>query len=110
MGCEPTGLGLMGGRLSIYNDCDICPFRLRNVPHQQDTNSIKGIGVPPDLQSTDIKGTVTPMQQVHHSRGHKGQIHSQRKDRCAASQETKRVSWSSHLNLNVNVLFKFILL
>ena len=91
------GLSLRGGRLLIY-DCDICPFRLRNVPHQQDTNSIKGIGVPPDLQSADIKGTVTRMQQVHHIRGQKGQIHSQRKDRCAACQETKRVSWSSHLN------------
>ena len=40
----------------------------------------------------------------------KRQRHSQRKDKCAASQETKRMSWSSHLNLNVNVLFKFILL
>ena len=38
----------------------------------------------------------------------KRQRHSQRKDKCAASQEIKRVRWSSHLNLNVNVLIVFI--
>ena len=101
MVCRPTGLSLTGGRLLIY-DCDICPFRLRNVPHQQDTCGMKSIGIPPDLQSADIKGTFTHMHQLLHSRGqkrkqirkkikhsHRKDKDSQRKDKCVASQETK---------------------
>ena len=120
MVCRPTGLSLTGGRLLIY-DCDICPFRLRNVPHQQDTRGMKSVGISPDLQPADIKGTCTHMQQLHHNRGqkskqirkkikhsHRKDKDSQRKDNCAASQETKWGSWSSNCNSNVNVLIVFI--
>ena len=96
----PTDLSFTGGRLLtlvIY----VCSG-LRNLPHQQDTNGIKGIGIPPDLQSADIKGTFTHMQQLHHSRGqkskqirkkikhsHRKDKDSQRKDKCVPIQKTK---------------------
>ena len=60
---------------------------LRNSPHQQDSRGMKRVGIPPDLQSADIKGTITRMQQLHHNKGQKRKQsrkeikHNHRKDK-----------------------------